>query len=112
MPVSIAKFGDQLGRRQDGVREGRPVDLEGGVHRLLAKCRGRILHERDVVAEFHPEASGRLDAGVGDHAHEDDFSDVVLLELEVEVGVGEAALSPVSVAKLIDVKSAILEHDR
>ena len=48
-----------------------------------------------MIAELHPEAAGGLDAGVGNHADQDDLTDAVLLELKVEVRVGEAALRPV-----------------
>jgi hypothetical protein len=48
-----------------------------------------------VVPEFHAEAAGRLDTGVGDQAYQDDAADAVLLELQIEIGVGKAARSPV-----------------
>jgi hypothetical protein len=48
-----------------------------------------------VVAEFHSETAGGLDAGVRQHADEDDLLDSVLFELLIEVGVSKAALPPV-----------------
>ena len=76
------------------MREGRPIDFESGLHRGPTEGGGRIFDQRDVIAEFHPEASGGLDAGVGDHADQDDLTDAVLLGLKVEVRVREAALRP------------------
>jgi hypothetical protein len=51
-----------------------------------------------VVPEFHAEAAGRLDAGIGDHADQDDAADAVLLEflgdrLRWPVAVPQAAYS-------------------
>src|SRR5438093_5745592 len=56
---------------------------------------GRILHEGDVVAKLHTKARGALDAGVRDHADEDELLDPPLGEVGVEIGIGEAALCPV-----------------
>src|SRR5712664_2266565 len=50
------------------MREGRAVQFMGGVQHLLAEGRGRVLHQRDVIAELHREAAGRFDAGVGEQA--------------------------------------------
>jgi hypothetical protein len=47
-----------------------------------------------VIAEFHSETAGRLNAGVRNHADEDDLFDSVLFKLLVEVSVGKAALRP------------------
>ena len=48
-----------------------------------------------MVAEFHPETAGGLDAGVRQHADEDDLLDSVLFKLLVEVSISKAALGPV-----------------
>jgi hypothetical protein len=50
---------------------------------------------RVTWAEFHREPARGLDAGVRHEADEDDLLDAVLLELLIEVRVGEAALRPV-----------------
>jgi hypothetical protein len=60
-----------------------------------AEGSGGVFDQGDVVPQFPAEAAGRLDAGVGDHADQDNAADAVLLELQIEVGVGEAARSPV-----------------
>jgi len=59
-----------------------------------AECRRCVLHERDVIAQLHAVASGRLDARVGDETDEDDLLYPVLLKLHVEVGRCEPALRP------------------
>src|SRR5260221_8039265 len=76
------------------MRECRPVEL-GRVHRFPTFSRRRIFDYGDVVAEFHPETAGGLDAGVRQHADEDDLFDSVLFKLLIEVGVSKAALPPV-----------------
>ena len=68
-------------------------------HAFVIEGGGRILDESDMVAELHAEASGGFDAGIRHEADEDDLLDPPLCELGVEVGIGEATLSPV------------LEHD-
>src|SRR5438876_12392581 len=50
-----------------------------------------------MIAEFHSKAPRGLDAGVGNHADQDDLLDTMLLELRIEIGVGEAALCPMFV---------------
>ena len=77
------------------MSEGRPIDLVRRMHRLVADGRRRILHEGDVVAEFHTETAGRLDAGIRQHADDDDLFDPQLFQLVVEVCVRETALRPV-----------------
>ena len=65
------------------------------LHAFGAEGRRRVLHQGDVVAELHAVASGGFDAAIGDQADENDLLDTVLLELGVEIGVGETALRPV-----------------
>jgi hypothetical protein len=77
------------------MSEGRSIDLVRRMHRLPAEGRRRILHESDVVAEFHAETAGRFDAGIRQHANDDNLVDPKLFQLVVEVGVRETALRPV-----------------
>jgi hypothetical protein len=42
-------LGEQLDRRQDGMREGRPIDFESGLHRGPAEGGGRIFDQRDMM---------------------------------------------------------------
>src|SRR6202047_1705998 len=78
----------------DRVGEGRTVEL-GRARFFSTESRGRIFDEGDVIAEFHSKTAGRLDAGVRQHADEDDLFDSVLFKLLVEVSVSKAALRPV-----------------
>ena len=64
---------------EDVVGVGRSIDVVGGVHRLVAEGRGRVLDQRDMIAELLAKPAGRFDAGVGDHADQDDLLDPVLL---------------------------------
>jgi hypothetical protein len=66
-----------------------------GVHPLLAEGRRGVFEQSDVIPQLHAEAAGRLNAGVGDQTDQDDAADAVLPQLQIEVGVGEAARSPV-----------------
>ena len=78
------------------MREARAIDLVRRVHACRLEGGGRILHERDVVAKLHAEASSALHASVPYHVDEDDPLDPPLGELGVEIGIGEAALRPVA----------------
>src|SRR5262249_43058035 len=51
-------------------------------------------NQGDVIAELHREARRRIDAGVSQQSHDDRVTDAMLLELQIEIGVGETALSP------------------
>ena len=77
------------------MREARSIDLVRRVHPFRLEGSGRILNPGDVVAKLHAKASGGLDAGVRYKADQDDVLDPPLLELGVEIGIGEAALPPV-----------------
>ena len=75
------------------MREGRPVDLRC-VHGFATEGGGGILDQGDVIPEFHAEAAGRFDTRVRNHADQDDVANAVLLELKIEIGIREAARSP------------------
>src|SRR6516164_7638301 len=64
------------------------------MHFLIRVIRRRVLYHRDVVAELGCVANGRFDAGVSYQSDHDESMDAVLLELQVQVGVGEAAGTP------------------
>src|SRR3954451_18793423 len=69
----------------------------GGMHRLVAEGGGRILHQGDVIAELGGKSAGRLDARIGDHANNDHVAYAELLQLQVQIGVGEPTGVPVLV---------------
>ena len=70
------------------------------MHHLVRVIRRRILYHGDLIAKLGGEANGRFDAGVRDQPDYDELMDAVLFELQVKVGVGEAAGAPVSWATI------------
>jgi len=50
--------GEQLLRRQDGMGEGRPVQVMRRMHHLVAEGGGRVAHQGHVIAGFHREPTG------------------------------------------------------
>jgi hypothetical protein len=64
------------------------------MHLLIRVIRRRVLYHRDLVAELGGKANGRFDAGMGYEPDEDELMDAVLLELQIQIGVGEAAGTP------------------
>src|SRR5215469_6641594 len=86
---------NNLLRAYDGTGVVRQVDVERGVHHLVRVIRRRVLHHGDVIAELSGKANGCFDTGVRDQPDDDELMDAVLLELQIEVGVGEAAGAPV-----------------
>src|SRR5262245_59032160 len=88
------QIADHFIRRPDGVSEGGSIDFVRGMHLCVAEGGGRVTYQRDVVAKLHCVLGCGLDAGLGNQADNDHVGDAVLLELHVEIGVGEAALPP------------------
>src|SRR5271167_101422 len=76
------------------MREGRPIQVVGCLHRFRAERRRSVPHQGHMITELGTPARGRLDAGVRGHADDDDLLDVALLEVKVEVGIGKAVLAP------------------
>src|SRR5215472_1145986 len=92
--LGLDQRGDHSISRQNRMREGGAINFVRRVHGLGAeRCCG-IAHQGDVIAEFRAVARGALDAGVREHACDDDLLDAALLELEIEVGVGKPVLAP------------------
>src|SRR5262249_61075019 len=87
--------GADLLRGYNGIGVVRDIDVESGVHLLVRVIRRRIFYHRDLVAELGGKANGRFDAGMGYEPDDDELMDAVLLELQVQVGVGEATGTPV-----------------
>src|SRR5262245_66205911 len=87
--------GNDLLRAYDGTGVVRQVDVERGVHHLVRVIRRRVLDHGDVIAELSGKANGCFDTGMRDQPDDDELMDAVLLELQIEVGVGEAAGAPV-----------------
>jgi hypothetical protein len=64
------------------------------VHRLIRVIRCRVSHHRDLVAQLSGKANGRFDAGMRYEPDDDELMDPVCLELQIQIGVGEAAGTP------------------
>src|SRR5215831_759157 len=60
--------------------------------RVICRC---VLNDGDVITELGGKAHSRFDAGMRDKSDDDELMDAVLLELQVQVGVGEATGTPV-----------------
>src|ERR1700678_1229666 len=65
-----------------------------GVHHFVRECGCRIPDQSDVVTEFHRIACGGLDAGIRKKSDDYDVWYASLPQLRVQIGIGEAALSP------------------
>src|SRR5262245_8272234 len=64
------------------------------MHRLVRVIRRRISYHSNVVAELGGKANGRLDAGMRYQPDDDEPMDAVLLELQIQIRVSEAAGAP------------------
>src|SRR5262249_60313306 len=51
-------------------------------------------YHHNVVAELSGKANGRFDAGMSDESDDDELMDAVLLELQIQICVSEAAGTP------------------
>src|SRR6476660_2752644 len=81
-------------RANDGTGVVREIDVERGVHLLVRVIGRRVFDHRDLVAELGGKTNGRLDASMRYKANDDELMDAVLLELQIQIGVGEAAGTP------------------
>src|SRR5215471_11449822 len=86
--------GDDLLRAYDGAGVVWHVDVERGVHHLVRVIRRRVLHHGDVIAELSGIANGCFNASMRNEPDDDEFMDAVFLELQIQIGVSEAAGAP------------------
>src|SRR6266542_4962926 len=86
---------DQFLRRENSPGIVGRVDLERGFHFVPAVAPDGIVHQPDFVAQLRSIANGRVDAGIRAYADHDQLVNAVLLELQIEIGVGEPAGAPV-----------------
>src|SRR5215471_19533187 len=70
------------------------------MHHLMAERRRRVAHQGDVITKLLGVLRGGLGTSVGEQPDDDNVTDTVLLQLHVEVGIGESAGAPV-----------LLDHD-
>ena len=78
----------------NGTGVARDIDVESGVHLLIRVIRRRVFYHRDLVAELSGKANGRFDAGMCNEPNDDELMDAVLLELQIQICVGEATGAP------------------
>src|SRR5271166_3682575 len=64
------------------------------MHLVIRVIRRRVLYHRDLVAELGGKPNGRFDAGMGYQSDDDELMDAVLLELQIQIRVGEATGTP------------------
>jgi hypothetical protein len=77
------------------MRIGWPIDIQGCVKRLARASRSSITNQCHVITKLHADAGSRFYTSVSYQANDDDFLLAMALELVVEVGIREAARSPV-----------------
>src|SRR6516225_1126788 len=98
-PIAVAACtsdrGNDLLRAYDDTGVVRHVDVERGVHHLVRVIRRSVLHHGNVITELGGIAHSRFDAGMRNESDDDELMDAVLLELQVQIGVGETAGTPV-----------------
>ena len=70
---------------------GRPVQLVRRMHHLVAERGGGVAEQGHVITELHGEAAGGLNAGVGEQTDGNDMRDATLLEMKIEIRIGEGA---------------------
>ena len=81
-------------RGHDGAGVAREIDVESGLHLPVRVIRGRVPDHRDLVAKLGGITDGCLDAGVRDESHDKEPVNPVLLELQIQIRVGETAGTP------------------
>src|SRR5262245_62717982 len=70
------------------------IDVEGNLHFSLRVIRDRVPYHRDLVTKLGRKSHGRLYARVGDQPDDDELVNTMLLEQQIQIGVGKAAGAP------------------
>src|SRR5262245_65996944 len=83
-----------LRRAHNGTGIVWDIDVERSVHLRIRVTRGRVFHHRDLIAKLGGEAYRCLHTRVGQEADDDELMNAMLLELHIQIGVGEAAGAP------------------
>src|SRR5262249_10553475 len=86
---------NQLLGRDDRPCVLRRADLQECLHVVPSVARDGVLHQRHLVSQLRRMAHRRVDAGVRDEPDDDELVNAVLLELQIQIGVGEPAGAPV-----------------
>src|SRR5262245_20844938 len=85
---------DDFHRRHNGPGVIRDVDIERSVHFLIRVIRCCVFHDGHVIAELRGIANGRFHTGMRYQSNDDKLMDAMLLELQIQIRVGEAAGTP------------------
>src|ERR1700731_1385764 len=85
---------DYLIRGHDGTGVSRNIDVESGVHLLVRVIRRRVSYHRDPIAQLSGETNGRFEACMRDEPHDDELLHAALPELQIQIGIREAARAP------------------
>src|SRR5262245_16643301 len=72
----------------------RDIDVERGVHLLSRVIRRRVFYHRNLVAKLSGKANSRLDARMRYEPDDDELMNTMLLELQIQICVGEATRTP------------------
>ena len=64
------------------------------MHVFIRIIRSRVSYHRDLIAELCGKANRRFDAGMRYEADNDELMNAVLLELQIQIGIGKAAGAP------------------
>src|SRR5215471_18062640 len=79
---------------QNGTGVVRDIDVEGSVHLFIRVARGRVFYHRDLVAKLSPITNSCLHTSVRYESHDDELVDAVFFELQIQIGVGKTAGTP------------------
>src|SRR5262249_39045975 len=72
----------------------RDIDVEGSVHLFIRVARGRVFYHRDLVAKLSPITNSCLHTSMRYESHDDELMDAVFFELQIQIGVGKTAGTP------------------
>lgn len=88
-PISLSHRIDHFVCGHDRRRVVGNVDVESSVHVFLGIAGGRVLDHRDLITQLGAIANSGFHTRVRDQSHDDHFVDAVLLELQIQIGIGE-----------------------
>ncbi len=87
-------------RTNNGAGIIRHIDVESGLHLCIRVIRRRIPYHRHFVAKLSGEANNRFNAGMRYEPNNDELMDTMLLELQIQICVGEATRTQMLIRRL------------
>src|SRR4029077_12001026 len=85
---------DDFIRRHNSTGVVWDIDVESRVHLFIRVIRGRVFYHCDLVAKLSGITNSCLHTRMCDEPYDDEVMDTVFLELQIQIGVGEAAGTP------------------